>query len=384
MLAYLSAPVRIGFLYAASFAVFGISIPFLPLWLQGRGLSPEEIAIVVGAAPVLVRVAATPVFAELADRSGRPVLILRVAAAAGLGLYLWLAGSQGFWPLFMAVCLVAVAASPVVPLCDSLAVSEMRTRQTAFGPARAAGSGAFIAGNILAGVAIALMPIGNLIWLLVAAQGLALAATLVFVTDAARASTIHAKAPPTRRLLVPGLVVAVAATALIQGSHATYYALGSVHWRALDVSGPMIGVLWAIGVLLEIVILSWSARLPAWVDARHLLTVGATACIARWSVMAFDPTGPMLVLAQVLHSLTYSAAYLGVMRAIAVLAPRGLEARAQGFASVMQGIVMAGGMALAGQLYTGSGGSIYLPMAALAALGLGTTLLGWRMLRSAP
>lgn len=379
-----SAPVRVGFLYAASFFVFGITIPFLPLWLQARGLSAEEIAIAVGAAPVLVRVAATPGLTELADRSGRPVLILRLAAAASLGLHLLLSGSHGFWPLFILLCLIALTAAPVVPLCDSLAVSEMRARQAAFGPTRAAGSGAFIAANILAGASVALTSVGNLIWLLIAAQGLALTATLVLVTDAPRASAIEAKAPPTRQLLKPGLLVAIAAAALIQASHASFYALGSVHWRALDLSGPAIGILWGIGVLLEIVILSWSARLPVWVDARHLLAVGATACIVRWSVMAFDPIGPMLVLAQILHSLTYSTAFLGIMRAVAALAPPGLVARAQGLASVSQGVVMAGGMALAGQLYSGGGASIYLPMAALAALGLGTTLLGWRGLRSTP
>ena len=37
--------------------------------------------------------------------------------------------------------------------------------------------------------------------------------------------------------------------ALMQGSHAAYYAFGSIHWQALGLSAGVIGLLWAWGVV---------------------------------------------------------------------------------------------------------------------------------------
>lgn len=41
---------RLGAFYAASFLVVGIQLPFWPVWLSGRGLDAQEIAILFAAA----------------------------------------------------------------------------------------------------------------------------------------------------------------------------------------------------------------------------------------------------------------------------------------------------------------------------------------------
>ena len=78
-------------------------MPYLPVWLDWAGLGPREIAIVT-AAPLFVRVAATPVIAFAADRAGdhRRFLI-------GLPGPRWrhcslLAQARGFWAILAAAC----------------------------------------------------------------------------------------------------------------------------------------------------------------------------------------------------------------------------------------------------------------------------------------
>ena len=55
--------------YAAFFLFGGIQMPYLPAWLQARGLDPGEIVIAL-AAPMLIRIVAVPARHQ-ADRSLR-------------------------------------------------------------------------------------------------------------------------------------------------------------------------------------------------------------------------------------------------------------------------------------------------------------------------
>ena len=50
------------------------------------------------------------------------------------------------------------------------------------------------------------------------------------------------------------------AAALIQGSHAAYYAFASINWQAQGLGGLTIAGLWVLGVLAEIVVFALSPR----------------------------------------------------------------------------------------------------------------------------
>jgi MFS family permease len=61
------ALIRFMTLYAALFSAFGFVSPFLPAFLAGRGLGPEELGFVLGAATAL-RLVCGPIAGRLADR----------------------------------------------------------------------------------------------------------------------------------------------------------------------------------------------------------------------------------------------------------------------------------------------------------------------------
>ena len=61
-----AAALRLGTYYGALFVAVGIHIPFWPLWLQDRGMSPSEIGL-IAAAGYLTRIAASPVIGHMAD-----------------------------------------------------------------------------------------------------------------------------------------------------------------------------------------------------------------------------------------------------------------------------------------------------------------------------
>ena len=68
--------------------------------------------------------------------------------------------------------------------------------------------------------------------------------------------------------------------------------------RALGYSGSLIGLLWPLGLLAEIALMSVSLHVLRVVGAARLLMLGACACVLRWTVMAFDPPLPVVALVQ--------------------------------------------------------------------------------------
>src|ERR1700746_868542 len=77
-------------LYAALYAAFGVASPFLPTFLKSRGITPEEIALVL-ATGTAMRMAAGALAGRLADITHRWRLTLAIcsgAAAVSALLYL--------------------------------------------------------------------------------------------------------------------------------------------------------------------------------------------------------------------------------------------------------------------------------------------------------
>ena len=80
---------RLAAYYGVIFFVIGIMLPFWPLWMQSRGLSPEDIGVVMGIG-MLMKVVANPVIAGYADRTGTrrgPLIVLSVFATMAFGAF---------------------------------------------------------------------------------------------------------------------------------------------------------------------------------------------------------------------------------------------------------------------------------------------------------
>ena len=84
-------------------------------------------------------------------------------------------------------------------------------------------------------------------------------------------------------------VIFLIAASLDQGSHAFYYSYGGLHWRQLGYSGALIGIIWPLGILAEIALMSFSLRVFRALGATRLLLLGGTGCLLRWTILAFDP-----------------------------------------------------------------------------------------------
>ena len=144
---------RLSLLYATLFVPNAVHLAFFPLWLRDHGLTSVEISTLL-AAPVLVRIFATPPVTFYADRSPERAHVMIAVSALSLFLSLFLALDMAFSGLFVLMCLMSAAWSPQVPLADSIALSGVRRFGVEFAAIRIWGSVAFLVVNIGAGLAI--------------------------------------------------------------------------------------------------------------------------------------------------------------------------------------------------------------------------------------
>ncbi|MGZ9085224.1 MAG: MFS transporter [Rhodoplanes sp.] len=360
---------RMAVLYAAIFASAGIQLPFLPVWLEAKGLDAREIGLVLAAA-MLARPVIVPAAMRLIDRYGWAKGPLVAAAWAACATFVTVALSDGFAAIIVAFAISALPQALVLPLADAYALRGLAARERAYGPVRMWGSGAFIAANLGGGLVLERLGAAQVIWVLVAAlAATALSATaLVPLATRSHASVAPRSGAPSL-WRSPAFVTVVAAASLIQASHAVLYGFASLGWAGKGLDGPAIGALWAIGVLAEIGLFAASGRIMVRVRPLDLIGVGALGAVLRWTVMAFDPPALLLPWLQCLHGLSFGATHLGAMHFLAHFAAERQGATAQGDYSTLVAVVSAAEMGLAGVLVETFGAYAYLAMAASAAGG---------------
>lgn len=369
--------VRLGLIYAGVFTAMGIQMPFLPVWLAGKGLDAATIGAAL-AAYALARVAALPFVTHAADRLARLHTAILMAAAATAASFTLLASVSGAPAIMAVLALCGAAGAATLPLIEAYALQGLAARQRAYGPVRLWGSAAYIAGSIGAGLISTLVAPVNLIWPLVGLYWAA-AATAFGLRAASDAPARPRELPRWSGLLrIPGLVAMIVAASLIQASHSLYYGFSTLQWTAAGLGGLGIGGLWALGVAAEIVLFAASPRLPARVTPAVLMMLGGAGAVVRWAAMALDPPWLLLPVLQALHALSFGATHLGAVQFLMRAAPAGRAASAQGLLATVMGIVSATAMALSGALHAACGTRGYLAMAWLASIGLAVLLIASR------
>jgi MFS transporter, PPP family, 3-phenylpropionic acid transporter len=370
---------RLGCYYGCLFIVYGAAMPYLNVWLEGRGVSLAEIAIISAVSP-LIRMLAGPVISFLADRQSAHRSVLIGLGWASFICWLLMSQAHAFWPALLAQALLAVTGAALIPLVETIAMAGVRTRGVDYGRMRLWGSATFVGASLAGGWLVDWRGIDAVISIMVLGALLtALSAHLLPRPDLDAGQG----RPPLRvvdaiaLVRTPLFLAFLLVVGLLQSAHATLNVFSVLHWRALGISNGWCGALWSIGVLAEIA-LFWGAahHLRRW-TATDLLLLGAVTSVVRWMVMGFDPPLAMLLPLQVLHGLTFGASHLGAIQFMAKAVPESHAGTGQGvYTLVTGGLFMAASTYASGIAFQALGGRAYWGMALLAVLAL---VVLWRL-----
>lgn len=306
-----------------AFAVLGSLLPYLPVYLEQRGLSDAQIGWVLSAGGFAVLL--TPVLVTLlADThlQNRTLLACSFAAASvALGL-LWWAGD--FWPIFLAHAAFALAFAAVVPIQDGLYFAMQRQRLAAGLPTvpyhrvRVHGTVGFIVPSLVLYVWLAAgAPVGVSLAAAIVSSLLALANTPLLAPS--RIETDGRAGPGTRlptlhafRALASGPVLLFCiACWIVQLAIAGYYAFYPIYLtRGLGVDEKWIGLISNLGVLVEVFFMLGFGWLERRLGLRALLGLGGACMALRFTLLWLFPNVWVAVLTQGFHGMMVIVVYL--------------------------------------------------------------------------
>ncbi len=304
--------------YFTYFFAYSIFLPFWSVWLQGEGIDAEMIGVLLGvglAARFLGAMFITPLVKEPSTL----ITSIRILAALSLLFSIGFAfGSHWAWLLFVMIGFNLFFA-PMVPLGDSLAGTWQKQFTFDYGKIRVWGSIAFIIGSSLMGYLAGVWGHKAIMMaLIISCLAMLLAAMLKPAVMPSGATKIEGASKVTFKQLVAdkNVVRFLICVTLLQGAHAAYYGFASLFWKEAGYSDLVIGNLWSLGVVAEVIVFMLSHRLFRRWSARNLLLLSAFCGIIRWGLMGAFTTLPVLVVVQILHSGTFTVCHLAAMRFI--------------------------------------------------------------------
>lgn len=371
--------VRLGyFLY---FLGLGVFLPYFSPYLISQGFGPEQVglllAVVMGA-----KVVGPPLLGWIVDHSARFLHWLRLVAvvavvAFGLTLMLpglGLSGSEHLLPWILTLGLFGLSWHALLPQLDVLALRSLAGQRNRYTALRAWGSIGFIVAAVLLGELIGTgsqaahldrVPIVLLL-------ALVLLAVLLFRLPEPPHSVEAVDRNHSFRQRLTQLPIwgFLSAHFLINLAHGVYYAFFSVYLVEHGYHGVVIGLLWALGVVAEIVLFLVLPRLMHLLPAAPLLLAAIALMLLRWLMIGFlvDDLGWLLV-AQLLHAASFGMTHAIGIHVINQHFPGRLQARGQALLSGLSyGGGAAAGLYLAGWLWQHAGAQIAFGSMALVSL----------------
>jgi MFS transporter, PPP family, 3-phenylpropionic acid transporter len=365
-------------LYVLMYAGFGVASPFWPRFFETRGMSPEQIGLLLGLGTI-VRLIAGPVAARVADRLQQLRHVLAAAASLAACLAFGLPWVGGFW-IFLIVRLCHEAAlTPTTSLADALALGASKSRASPalnfeYGWVRGSASAAFVFGTLVAGQVIGWTALTSIAWmhgalLLGAAASTRLLPAPDSKTDAAPEPSSFRAIRELMGVLVFRRMVLIAA--LVFGSHAMHDGFAVIRWNAAGISPTAISVLWSEAVVAEVIVfILIGPRLVNRFGPGGAAAIASLAAILRWMVMASSTHPGALAIVQPLHGMTFALLHLACMRLIGTAVPQHLAATGQAIYALGPGLITALLTLSSGMLYARLGAGGFLLMALLPALAL--------------
>ena len=350
----------------AIYFVYGAYVPFWSLWLESKGISAEQIGLLIGLG-LGIRFAGNLLIMGRANRASLLIPTCRYLAVLSLLCYLGFYWVDSFWALLALMLLANFIYPTLLPLSEALAARMMLQVKLDYGKVRLWGSAAFIVGSTLVG---ALVQHYGASWVLHAMiLGLLLLTGLSWLPMAPAPQDAPSSGNKIgfRSLLTDrSFLIFLLVVSLLQGSHAAYYGFSALYWKAHGYAENVIGYLWALGVMAEIGMFALSRRLLKGFSYQQLFFIGGLGCVLRWTLLANTTELAWLLVAQLLHAVTFCVSHLGAIRYMTQQLPAEQVIPAQTlYAAFPAGVVMALLTAVAGFGYQQVQGQVFWLMAML-------------------
>ncbi|WP_370873513.1 MFS transporter [Hydrogenophaga sp.] len=326
-------------LSASYFAHIGFFNPYLPLWLKELGFSLLAISVLTSVQSAS-RLFAPYLWGSLSDRTGERVRLLRYGATVALLLSLGLWFELGGVGLFVVLLLMFTHTSGMMPMSEA-ALAHLVSHGGAFdatryGRIRLWGSLGFLVTVVAAGFWFERFGLVHFpAWTLATLAAVTLSVWLLpDFREHAHADDVQPSVWPVLRQ--PPVRWFFAAVFFHVLAHIFIYVFFSLYLDSLGYSKTVIGLLWALSVVIEI---GWFFTQGRWLPRLSLsawLVLAAALMALRMGLTAGLPlVWPVLLLAQALHAITFAAHHTVCIALLSHHFPGRLRGRGQALYTVV-------------------------------------------------
>ncbi len=360
----------LGLAYLFYYGHLGVIVPFLSLYLDGKGFSSEQIGELMAIVTV-ARIIGPNLWSTLADKTQKRLQVFRLGACLTFLSFLILYPADGFWYITLAMGLVMMFWTAMAPQMETIALNTVSGDAKRYSVIRMWGSVGFILFSIVTGFLVDRFGAAAMLW-----SGTFLLAALFLMamlikyrqepqTSAADRGGIwqQAQAKP--------FVLFIVASILLQFSFAPYYNFFALYMADYGYSASDVGWLVSLGVAAEVVIFLIAGKLLNQFGIKLSLIFCMLITALRWFVLGTAAEYPLLLLAsQCIHAFSFGLAHAASMKFIHSHFEPNCQGRGQAlYVSLSFGIGGAFGSYVVGQMWQqGAGALSSFVMATMVAL----------------
>jgi PPP family 3-phenylpropionic acid transporter len=328
-----------GALWFCYFATIGAFNPYAPLWFKELGFSTLAIGA-IASLQAWTRVLAPYLWGWAGDASGERVRLIQVGAAATLISSAGLLMAHDYATVATIVVMLYLANGAVVPLAEAALARHLATAtgmdSARYGRVRMWGSAGFICAVVTYGWVLQWFGIDLFPWIVVGMCALLLVAARRLPARRDEVAA-HAAGEPVlavlRRPQVAWFFAGIFFTVL---AHTALYAFFSLYLDELGYGRSVVGMLWAVSVIVEIGFFWFQGRFFDRVEPHRWLLWAAALSVLRFGgIAAFGSYGAVLVATQLLHAVTFAAQHAACIMLINRHFAGSLRGRGQALYSVI-------------------------------------------------
>ncbi len=339
---------RLSAYYFAYFAFIGAFAPFFTLYLQSLAFSATDIAILMSLMQ-LMRIIAPNLWGWLSERSGTRMPIVRysaLASLAGFGLFFV---TTDFVGVFIAMAIMSFFWSAALPLVESTTFNHLGGAAHRYGSIRSWGSVGFIVAVLVIGYALDHFAVSSLLWM-TALILLAIVLSAFSVPEANRPPAARSHESLWTTLKLPHVAALLGACFFMSAAHGALYVFYSIYLVDHGYGKSLVGWMWTLGVVSEIIVFLLMPRLARCLSMRTVLIVAFVAAVLRFLLIGWGVEMVwVLLLAQLLHGATFGAYHAAAI----TLVNRWFPGRLQSSGQALYGSLSFGAGGMLGGLLSG-------------------------------
>lgn len=340
---------RLSGFYLTYFALLGAAAPFLALYFHHLGFSSARIGELV-AIPMLMRCVAPNLWGWLGDYTGRRLAIVRFGALCTLLTFSLILVDKSYAWLAMVMALYAFFWHAILPQFEVITLAHLQAQTSRYSQIRLWGSIGFILAVVALGSLFERFGLDIFPHVVLAIMaGIAISSWWVPNAQPTVSTPLPGEGGFIRQLTRPGVLAFYISVALMVLSHGPFYTFLTLYLEALGYSRGVIGVLWAVGVVAEVLMFMGMSRVLQRFSVHQVLLGSFLLAALRWLLLgAFADHLIVLLLVQVLHAATFGSFHAAAIHFV----QRSFGSRQQGQGQALYAALSGVGGAL-GALYSG-------------------------------